>query len=81
MELCCADVHEDSYGPQMKKFSGLVCVQVPVGTCRHTSPEGGSFTFSDATLWIMCSPLVEDPRKESEGALGIFDGLWPLLMT
>lgn len=57
------------------KCSGL-------GGDAQISPLGGvSFTGPDITLWIMNSPLVEDPRNESEGALGLFDGLWPLLMT
>lgn len=35
---------------------------------------GGKFN-TVTTLWVMLSCLVEDPRNESGGILGIFDGL------
>lgn len=52
-----------------------------LGGDAQVPPLGGSFTLPGVTLWIMHSPLVEDPRNESEGALGVFNGLWPLQMT
>lgn len=45
------------------------------GEDAQVSPLGESFTLPDVTLWIMHRPLVEDPRNEPEGALGMFDGL------
>lgn len=53
--------------PHNIKFSGLICVQVKVGTHRYL-PLGGSFTLSDKPLWVMPSPVVEGFRDES-GAL------------
>lgn len=37
------------------------------------------FPLSGDTLWIMHSPLMEGPRKESGETLGVFDGLLHLL--
>lgn len=51
------------------------------GGDAQVPPLGGSFTLPDVTLWVMHNHLVEDPRNESEGALSVFDGLWPLPMT
>lgn len=54
--------------------------------CPSTYPAGGSFTLSFATssgsvatLWIMCSPLVECLRNKSGSTLGVLDDLWHLL--
>lgn len=54
--------------------------------CPSTYLAGESFTLSlatnsgcVATLWIMCSPLVECLKNESGGTLGVFDGLGHLL--
>lgn len=41
------------------------------GETAQIPPLGGNFTLSGARLWIMCSPLVESPRDQSGGALGV----------
>lgn len=52
-------------------------VKVPSGSggSSQVPPLEGSFTLFDAALWLICCPLVEGPRIESE----VFGGLWPLV--